>query len=71
MADLDQWPSASDVARMANVSPEWIRFLVRSGKLEAKRTRVGTLIDPDSARQLCEKRSQPGYIPRGRARPRA
>lgn len=48
MAEFATWPSARDAARRLDYSVMHISRLVRSGKLQAVRTRIGWLIDPES-----------------------
>lgn len=48
MAEFATWPSVRDAARRLDYSVMHISRLVRNGKLQAVRTRVGWLIDPES-----------------------
>jgi hypothetical protein len=44
-----EWPSARDVARVCDVGPQYISWLVARGRIRAVKTRLGYLVDPASA----------------------
>ncbi len=46
LRDLENWLSASDVARMRGVSRQAIHVQLSEGKYRAVKTRVGWLVDP-------------------------
>jgi excisionase family DNA binding protein len=43
------WPNVRDVAKQLDVSPVYVNRLVHQRRLEAVRTRLGFLIDPERA----------------------
>jgi predicted DNA-binding protein (UPF0251 family) len=58
LKDLEQWLSASDVARMRGVSRQAIHVQLSEGKYRAVKTRVGWLIDPAEADRIRREKSK-------------
>lgn len=52
----DSWLSPGQVARVLEISADRVRQLVDSGRLVARRTVLGRLIDPESVEELREER---------------
>lgn len=50
------WPNVRDVANQLSVSAVYVNYLIHAGKLTAVRTRLGFLVDPDSASDFEAKR---------------
>jgi hypothetical protein len=46
--DTSTWPSIRDVVMHLRISSTRVRQLMRSGAFDAKRTRVGWLVNPES-----------------------
>lgn len=57
LKDLENWLSASDVARMRGVSRQAIHVQLAEGKYRAVKTRIGWLIDPKEADRIERERS--------------
>ncbi len=58
LKDLENWLSASDVARMRGVSRQAIHQQLDNGRYRAVKTRIGWLVDPEEADRIERERSK-------------
>jgi predicted DNA-binding protein (UPF0251 family) len=58
LKELENWLSASDVARMRGVSRQAIHQQLADGRYRAVKTRIGWLIDPAEADRIKRESSK-------------
>jgi hypothetical protein len=54
--DVAEWPAVRDVVRDIGISQGYVSRLIKSGQLDAMKTRLGWLLDPASVAAFQAKR---------------
>ncbi len=54
----EEWVSTGEAARILDVSAQWVRHLILSGRLEAVATLAGYIMRKSDVEQLAEERAE-------------
>jgi excisionase family DNA binding protein len=63
--EIIEWPNVRDVAQQLNVSAPYVNRLIHLGRLQAVRTRLGFLVNPESAATFDAARAARPHMKRG------
>jgi hypothetical protein len=58
--DVMSWPAVRDVVGETHLSATYVLRLIKTGRLDAVRTRLGLLVDPASVARLQAERKAAG-----------
>jgi excisionase family DNA binding protein len=56
-ANVAEWPAIRDVTRQLDMSQPYVTRLIHSGRLQAVRTRLGWLVNPESVAAFAAERT--------------